>query len=86
MRKALHLAGLIGVGALLAAPLHASDEPVDAELLEFLGTVDSSEADWRDYLAATDVDAVAKAGAAAGQTAKPATPPPGNVTEKEDQP
>ena len=86
MSKAPHLAGLIVVGALLGAPVQAGDEPVDAELLEFLGTVDSSEPDWRDYLAATDVDAVAKGGAAAGKTAKPATPPPGNVTEKEDQP
>ena len=86
MKKASCLAGLVGAGALLAAPLQAADEPVDAELLEFLGTVDSSEADWSDYLAATDVDAVAKGRSAAGKPANPATPPPGNGTEKESQP
>jgi hypothetical protein len=86
VKKTSYFVGLIGAGALLAAPIQAADEPVDAELLEFLGTVDSSEADWGEYLAATDVDAVAKGRTAAGKAANPATPPPGNGTEKESQP
>jgi hypothetical protein len=32
-------------------PAQASDAPVDASLLEFLGSVDSEDADWHDYLA-----------------------------------
>ena len=47
-------------GALIVAPLRAADEPVDPDFLEFLGSVDSSEAGWHDYLAETDVDQVAQ--------------------------
>jgi hypothetical protein len=32
-------------------PTQASDAPVDASLLEFLGSVDSEDSDWHDYLA-----------------------------------
>jgi len=83
MKKIAALAGLIGAGALIAAPLKAADEPVDADLLEFLGTVDASAADWRDYLAATDVDALVQA-----RTAKPTDPakPPPTAPEKDNKP
>jgi hypothetical protein len=71
------------VGALLAAPLQAADEAVDPDFLEFLGSVDSSEAGWHDYLAATDVDALLKAQAAAAKTATSGSAPPANESEKE---
>jgi hypothetical protein len=32
----------------------AKDVPLDEELLEFLGSVDSEEGDWAEYLAETD--------------------------------
>lgn len=39
----------------------AAEAPLDEELLEFLGSVDSGDEDWMDYLAATDIAKVAKA-------------------------
>lgn len=77
------LIGLIGAGALLAAPLRAADEPVDPDFLEFLGSVDSSEAGWHEYLATTDVDALLKAREAAAKSAAPVPVPPANGTEKD---
>ena len=53
------------------APVHAADEPVDPDFLEFLGSVDSNEAGWHDYLAQTDVDQVAKAQSGATKPANP---------------
>ena len=77
------VAGLMCGAALFAAPLPAADEPVDPDFLEFLGSVDSSEAGWHDYLAATDVDALLKAQAAAAKAADPSPPQPANGSEKE---
>ncbi|MDE2220297.1 MAG: hypothetical protein KGL25_03395 [Gammaproteobacteria bacterium] len=56
--------------ALALGPLRAADKAADADLLEYLGSVDSSEAGWHDYLASTDVDKLVKPGAA-----RPAAPP-----------
>jgi hypothetical protein len=78
MTPAWCVVGLICGGALFAAPVHATDEPVDPDFLEFLGSVDSSEAGWQDYLAATDVDALVKAQAAAAKAANPGSPQPAN--------
>ena len=76
--KSLQFAwGLLGAAALLAAPLRAAEPAADADLLEYLGSVDSDEAGWHDYLATTDVDKVVKnSGAAPAATlpAKPADP------------
>ena len=47
-------------GALHAGCSHAADEPVDPGLLEFLGSVDTEDKDWHEYLARTDIDQVAK--------------------------
>ena len=41
--------GLSGLALLRTAP--AADGPVDEGLLEFLGSVDSEDTDWHDYLA-----------------------------------
>jgi hypothetical protein len=86
MRRARFVLGLICGGALFTAPLPAADEPVDPDFLEFLGSVDSSEAGWHDYLAATDVDALVKSQAAAVKAASPGAPQPGNETGKVKQP
>jgi hypothetical protein len=82
MTQSWCVVGLICGGALVAAPVPAADEPVDPDFLEFLGSVDSSEAGWHDYLAATDVDALLKAKAAAAKAANPDPPPPADETEK----
>jgi hypothetical protein len=70
--------GLVCAGALAVAPLRAADKPADADLLEYLGSVDSSEAGWHDYLASTDVDKLVKPAAArpAAPPVQPAAPPP----------
>ena len=47
MRRALLLCALSGFGA-AAAP--AAQPPVDADLLEFLGSVDSDDESWQEYL------------------------------------
>jgi hypothetical protein len=39
----------------------APDPPADADLLEYLGSVDSEEQGWIDYLARTDITQVVKA-------------------------
>jgi hypothetical protein len=38
-------------GACITPALRAADAPADADLLEYLGSVDSTEAGWHDYLA-----------------------------------
>lgn len=66
MKFAWRMLGLVCGGALAAAPLRAAEPPADAEFLEYLGSVDSNEAGWHEYLANTDV----------GKLAKPAAAPP----------
>jgi hypothetical protein len=60
------------LGLLRAVP--AADAPVDDGLLEFLGSVDSDDKDWHDYLAGTDIDQVARR-AGNGPPPKPPAPP-----------
>jgi hypothetical protein len=91
MRSAWQALGLVCGSALAVAPLRAGDKATDADLLEYLGSVDSNEAGWHDYLAATDVDKLIKPSgaraaappsqpAAPAQLAPPAPPaPPANV-------
>jgi hypothetical protein len=85
VKRAWPLLGLIGGGSLMLTPLHAADEPVDPDFLEFLGSVDSTEAGWHDYLAETDVDQVAKAQTGTPKPASPGTPLPVSGTEKVGQ-
>jgi hypothetical protein len=63
----------------VTAPPRAA-EPPDDGLLEFLGSVDSEDRDWHDYLARTDIDKVARRTAAdpaarQGAAVPPAVPP-----------
>jgi hypothetical protein len=70
--------GALAVGisclALLAAA-HAADKP-DPALLEFLGSVDTEDKDWHDYLAHTDIEQVAKRANNARVSPVPAASPP----------
>ena len=43
------------------AAKRASEATADAELLEYLGSVDAEGQEWMDYLARTDISQVAKA-------------------------
>ncbi len=54
----------------------AADDPVDDGLLEFLGSVDSEDKNWQDYLARTDIDQVARRATAPGRpgATEPSTP------------
>jgi hypothetical protein len=58
----------------LLRAVHAATPPVDDGLLEFLGSVDSDDKDWHDYLAGTDIDQVARR-ASSVPPPKPAPPP-----------
>ena len=78
----------MGCFALVPAA-YAADAPVDPGLLEFLGSVDTEDKNWHEYLAHTDIDQVAKRSPAAraGSVAPPpssqpvaASPPPKDPT------
>lgn len=70
--RAYLLAALLS-GCRIVSVLHAADMP-DPGLLEFLGSVDSEDKAWHDYLARTDIDQVAKR-AANGANNPVRTPP-----------
>jgi hypothetical protein len=70
--RAYVLAALLS-GCRIVSVLHAADMP-DPGLLEFLGSVDSEDKAWNDYLARTDIDQVAKR-AANGANNPVRTPP-----------
>jgi hypothetical protein len=79
-RRATRVAWVLGALALLWQVAPADEDPgktkvaqgnsdsADADLLEYLGSVDVEGQDWMDYLARTDIAQVAKAN-------KPADPP-----------
>jgi hypothetical protein len=68
------IVGCCSLGLLRAVA--AADPPVDDGLLEFLGSVDSDDKDWRDYLAGSDADPVARRVGSAPPPSKPAVPAP----------
>ena len=71
------IVGCAGLGLLRSAC--AADAPVDDGLLEFLGSVDSEDKAWQEYLAGTDIDQVARR---AGNLppSKPPAPAPAPTT------
>lgn len=83
MKRALCAASLLCGGTLLGPASRASEAVADTDLLEFLGSVDSNEAGWHDYLEQTDVDKVVNPGrstpAPAAAPAQPAAPVPRKV-------
>jgi hypothetical protein len=83
--------GLAWGGALAAAPLRAAEPATDAGLLEFLGSVDSSDAGWQEFLAAHAAAGSAKdAGAApakpAGSAPAPSATPDATAPDKVKHP
>lgn len=69
MRSRRARAGLLAAVALAPAMAGATEQTVgeesasdlDAELLEFLGSVDDLDAEWTEYLAQTDIAKLVKA-------------------------
>jgi hypothetical protein len=75
VRRVLLLCAVAGLGinTARAAQQRPPQQPVDAELLEFLGSLDSEEDGWQEYLEKVPVKAEAKLPVKAPQTpAKPA--------------
>lgn len=59
----------------LAAPMvWAGKPPPGAELLEFLGSVDSDDGSWSQYLGSTDLEQVVKPGSPKSPPARGAAP------------
>jgi hypothetical protein len=67
-------ATLLGLAAVFAVA-RSAEPKVDGDLLEFLGSVDSEDKDWHDYLARTDIEKVAQRPARAPPV-PPAAPAP----------
>jgi len=63
-------------GLAMLSRLHAGNAPVDEGLLEFLGSVDSEDKGWHEYLASTDIDKVARRTAGARVNPVASAPPP----------
>jgi hypothetical protein len=59
VRCSVTLLGALLIGIAVSTVTRAAEAP-DDEFLEFLGSVDSEDKDWRDYLARTDIDKVAR--------------------------
>jgi len=66
------LSGLAAAALAGSPTARAADPSVDVGLLEFLGSVDSDNKDWHDYLASTDINRVARC-ATSGQPCPAAT-------------
>ena len=76
--------GLSGLALPRAA--QAADGPVDDGLLEFLGSVDSEDKHWHDYLVGTDIDQVARRAAHASPSEPPPSPPAADAPEAAEPP
>jgi hypothetical protein len=72
VRRGTWLLGILLFGFSAWTASRAAEAPDDG-LLEFLGSVDAEGKDWRDYLARTDIDRVARR---AGGGAPPAASVP----------
>jgi hypothetical protein len=68
------LAALLS-GSRLLSVVHAAETP-DEGLLEFLGSVDTEDPAWHDYLARTDIDKVARRPPSPSNNPVPAKAPP----------
>ena len=76
LRRSVTLLGALLIGITVSSAPRATEAPDDG-FLEFLGSVDSEDKDWHDYLSRTDIDKVARR-AAPGNNAPtpPANSPP----------
>ena len=69
------LLGALLIGITVSSATRATESPDDG-FLEFLGSVDSEDKDWHDYLARTDIDKVARRAPPGNNPPSPATNPP----------
>ena len=69
-------------GALAFAGALAGEAALDADLLEFLGTLDTEGQGWSEYLAHTDVNRAVRAPAATPPAAQPQQPPQERQVQK----
>jgi hypothetical protein len=69
------LLGVLLIGLSVWTSPRAMEAPDDG-LLEFLGSIDTADKDWRDYLARTDIDKVARRAARTGVPPPDGAPPP----------
>jgi hypothetical protein len=75
LRRSVTLLGALLIGITLSPALRATEAPDDG-FLEFLGSVDSEDKDWHDYLARTDIDKVARRAAPGNNPTSPASNSP----------
>ena len=76
VRRSVTLLGALLIAITVSSALRATESPDDG-FLEFLGSVDSEDKDWHDYLARTDIDKVARRAAPGnGGPSPPANSPP----------
>jgi hypothetical protein len=87
LRRSGTLLGALLIGMTVSSATRAT-EPPDDGFLEFLGSVDSEDKDWHDYLARTDIDKVARRAAPGNNPAPPAatSPPPATHPPPADPP
>jgi hypothetical protein len=95
VRLLLALAIVPGVWGIAVADNPKAPDPADADLLEFLGTVDSGadsqatdDGSWIDYLSQTDIGKVAKtanpSGASGTKPSSPGAQAPASGVTKDD--
>jgi hypothetical protein len=75
VRRSVTLLGALLIGITESSATWATESPDDG-FLEFLGSVDSEDKDWHDYLARTDIDKVARRAPPGNNPPAPATKPP----------
>jgi hypothetical protein len=75
VRRSVSLLGALLIGITVSPALRATESPDDG-FLEFLGSVDSEDKDWHDYLARTDIDKVARRAAPGNNPTSPASNSP----------
>jgi hypothetical protein len=77
LRRGIPLLGALLIGITVTSASRATESPDDG-FLEFLGSVDSEDKDWHDYLARTDIDKVARRAVPANNASAPVTAPAAN--------
>lgn len=75
VRRSGTLLGAVLIGIAVSAAGRATESPDDG-FLEFLGSVDSEDRAWHDYLARTDIDKVARRAVPGTNPASAATTAP----------
>jgi hypothetical protein len=74
LRGGISLLGALLIGITVTSAARATESPDDG-FFEFLGSVDSEDKDWHDYLARTDIDKVARHAVPGNNAIAPAPAP-----------